>query len=84
MTKMRNDKPYFPIGDGSLREACPFEYEDMAVLQKQFCCVPLFLTHFPTYQVRCLVYAIALLANTMLLILYTVNSLPVGRVAQSV
>ena len=76
--------PYCPIGDGSLREACPFDYEDMAVLQKKFYCVPLFIALFPTYQVRCLVYAIALLANTMLLILYNVNSLPVGRVAQSV
>ena len=31
--EMRNDKPYCSIGDGSLREACPFDYEDTAVLQ---------------------------------------------------
>jgi hypothetical protein len=48
VTEMCNDKPKCSIGDGSLRQACPFEREDMAVLQKQFCCVPVSLTIFPS------------------------------------
>jgi hypothetical protein len=71
VTEMCNDKPNFSIGDGTLRMACPFEYEDMELLQKQFCCVPISLTPNTMFSI-CNCFA----ANTILFILYTVNSFP--------